>query len=162
MRRTNLLLALVAMGSVGLAHSAQAHKVKDAMCQTVPFTFQVEGLWERTTQATSAPSARWEKAVSPAPPAKSKQGVNVQRATIVIDGGYSPATVSVKARRPVQLTFIRKETSGCGDVLQFPGLGVKRTLKPGEKSVISFTPTKPGTIPFTCGMSMYRGQVVVK
>jgi len=80
----------------------------------------------------------------------------------VIDGGYQPATVTVKAGRPVQLTFFRKEKTGCGDVVQFPTLGVKRTLKTGEKAVVSFTPSKPGTVPFTCGMSMYRGQVVVK
>ena len=79
----------------------------------------------------------------------------------MIDGEYQPATVTVKAGKPVQLTFVLKETSGCGDVLQFPSLGLKRTLKPGQKTVISFTPGKRGAIRFTCGMDMYRGQIIV-
>jgi YHS domain-containing protein len=160
----------------GGLYKTWAQFMRDNRVITVPFTFQVEGLWDKTTAATAAPPDQWEKTAGAALPAKSKQHPSspaphgrglagtrsIQRATIVIDGGYSPATVSVKAKRPVQLTFIRKETSGCGDVVQFPSLSVKRTLKPGEKTVISFTPAKPGTIPFTCGMGMYRGQVVVK
>lgn len=62
----------------------------------------------------------------------------------------------------MELTFLRKEASGCGDVVQFPTLGLTRTLVPGQETVIAFTPRKPGTVPFTCGMSMYRGQVIVK
>jgi plastocyanin len=89
-------------------------------------------------------------------------GKTGQRATIVINGGYSPARINVKAGRPVQLTFIRNEQSGCGEVVQFPTLGLKRTLATGEKTVITFTPKKAGTISFTCGMGMYKGQVVAK
>lgn len=125
---------------------------------TVPFSFQVEELWENTTRARG-PSEEWEKTAAPAKPGRPTV---VQRATVVIDGGYQPAAVRVKAGRPVQLTFVRKEKTGCGDVVQFPTLGVKRTLKTGEKSVVSFTPTKPGTVPFTCGMGMYKGAVLVK
>lgn len=94
--------------------------------------------------------------------AKARVEKGVQHATVVVDGGYSPATVSVKAGQPVELTFLRKEQSGCGDVVQFPTLGLKRALKTGEKTLVTFTPKKAGTIPFTCGMNMYRGQVVVK
>jgi plastocyanin domain-containing protein len=98
----------------------------------------------------------------PALPATSTASGNIQRATVVINGGYTPSTVAVKAGRPVQLTFLRKEQSGCGEVVEFPTLGLKRTLKTGEKAVVAFTPKKAGTIPFTCGMKMYRGQVVAK
>jgi YHS domain-containing protein/plastocyanin len=115
---------------------------------TVPFTFQVADLWETADRGSK-----------PQPGAKRPE---IQRATIVINGQYQPATVTIRAGRPVELTFVRQEASGCGDVVQFPSLGVKRTLKTGEKAVVSFTPSKPGTVPFTCGMSMYRGQVVVK
>ncbi len=85
-----------------------------------------------------------------------------QRTTILIDHGYTPSTVSLKAGRPVLLTLVRKETGGCGDVVDFPSLGIKRTLKAGEKTVVAFTPKKAGTIAFTCGMNMYKGQLVVK
>ena len=80
----------------------------------------------------------------------------------MVDGEYQPANVTVKAGQPVELTFHRKEKSGCGDVVQFPSLHLKRQLKSGEDTVITFTPGKSGSIPFTCRMGMYRGQVEVK
>jgi plastocyanin domain-containing protein len=99
---------------------------------------------------------------SAAAPQKAAPKGAIQRATIVINGGYSPDTITVEAGRPVELTFVRKETSGCGDVVQFPSLGLKRSLKTGQKAVITFTPKKAETVSFTCGMNMYRGQVVVR
>lgn len=85
-----------------------------------------------------------------------------QKATVTINGGYTPRSISVKAGKPVQLTFVRKEKAGCGDVIHFPTLGLKRSLKPGQKTVVQFTPKKAGAIPFTCGMKMYKGQAVAK
>lgn len=122
-----------------------AQFMHDNRVVTVPFTFHVADLWE------SAASV----------PAKTGRQSGVQRATIVIDGEYHPASLSVKAGRPVQLTFVRKEEAGCGDVVQIPSLKLKRTLKPGQKTVVTFTPNKAGTIAFTCGMNMYRGQIVI-
>lgn len=112
---------------------------------TVPFTFLVEDLWGKN--ASAAPK---------------DAGGAAQRATIVIDGGFSPASVAVNAGKPVELTFVRKEKSGCGEVVHFPSLGLKRTLKPGDTTTLSFTPRKSGPIRFTCGMQMYRGQVTVR
>jgi plastocyanin domain-containing protein len=103
-------------------------------------------------------AASWSAKSAPAKPAAAK----AQTATVVIDGGYTPALVTVKAGQPVQLTFIRKEKEGCGEEVQFPTLNLKRTLKPGEKTVVTFTPKKAGDIPFTCGMKMYEGKVVAK
>lgn len=93
-------------------------------------------------------------------PVPAKRGV--QKATVTIDHGYAPSRVVVKAGQPVELTLVRKEASGCGDVVQFPTLGIRRTLKAGEKTVVKFTPKKGQTLAFACGMNMYRGQVVVK
>lgn len=115
-----------------------------------------------TLIAAAMGAALWTVETSSAGPAKAKQAPTLQRTTIVIDHGYEPATVTVKAGQPVELTFLRKEKSGCGEVVQLKDLGLKRTLKPGEKAVVTFTPKKAGTIAFTCGMSMYQGKVVVK
>ncbi len=60
------------------------------------------------------------------------------------------------------MTRQASEESGCGDVVRFPGLGIERTLKTGQKTVVTFTPKKAGTTAFTCGMGMYRGQVVAR
>ena len=101
-------------------------------------------------------------APSPARRAPSGKGAAaVQQATVTINRGYEPSTVRVKAGRPVRLVFVRKEQSGCGNVVQFPGLGIKRTLGSGEKTTVTFTPKKAGTVAFTCGMNMYQGKVVV-
>lgn len=117
---------------------------------TVPFTFLVQDLWAKSTALDRA-----------APKPASIQG-GVQRATVIIDGEYQPGQITVAAGRPVAMTFVRKEQAGCGEIIQFPALGVKRTLKPGDRTVITFTPKKGGLILFTCGMKMYRGHVAVK
>jgi YHS domain-containing protein/plastocyanin len=133
--------------SAGL-YKTWAQFMHDNRVLTVPFTFQVDDIWGTTARAPArAAAARRE---------------TVQRATIVIDGQYKPAAVAVKPGKPVELTFVRKEGTGCGDVLQFPSLRLRRTLKAGEKTVVAFTPKKSGTIAFTCGMGMYRGQVIVR
>lgn len=144
----------------GGLYKTWAQFMRDNRVITVPFSFQVEGLWEKTT-ATRTPSDEWEKTAAAAPTKPGRQA-SVQQATVVIDGGYQPATVRVKVGRAVQITFVRKEKTGCGDVVQFPTLGEKHTLKPGEKAVVSFTPSKPGAVPFTCGMGMYKGAVVAR
>jgi plastocyanin domain-containing protein len=86
----------------------------------------------------------------------------VQKATVTIKGGYSPATLNVTAGRPVEITFIRKSAAGCDGELVIPALKVNKTLKQGEKTVVRFTPKKGQIIAFACGMSMYKGQIVAK
>jgi YHS domain-containing protein len=120
---------------------------------TVPFAFRVEDIW----------GPKGTGAATTSRPGKARQQSGIQRATILIEESeYRPAVVAVKAGRPVELTFIRKDKTGCGEVVQFPSLGLKRSLQPGERAVVTFTPKKAGIIAFTCGMSMYHGQVVVK
>lgn len=110
---------------------------------TVPFTFQVQDLWSAPPQARAGKSGP------------------VQRATVVVDGEYLPARITVKAGQPVALTFHRKETVGCGGVVKIPSLKLKRDLKAGAKTTITFTPTKAGRMAFTCGMGMYQGEILV-
>lgn len=106
--------------------------------------------------------AQDSKPVEAARGADSAKGEAIQKATVVIDGGYSPETITVESGRPVELTFIRKEKRGCGDVVQFPSLGLKRTVESGRKARVTFTPKKAGTVPFTCAMEMYEGKVIVR
>ncbi|MES2460127.1 MAG: cupredoxin domain-containing protein [Armatimonadota bacterium] len=113
---------------------------------TVPFTFRVADLWENEPSPVAAAAS--------AP---------VQKATITVDKGvYLPSSLTLAAGRPVELTFIGGKAMGCGDTLVFPGLGIKRTLVAGGKTVVTFTPKKSGPLRFTCGMNMYQGQLTVK
>lgn len=87
---------------------------------------------------------------------------NTQQATVVVKGGYSPSTVRVKAGQPVQLRFSREETSGCSAEVVIEEFGIRSRLPAFETTEVEFTPERPGTYPFTCGMKMLRGQIVVE
>ena len=81
---------------------------------------------------------------------------------IVVDGGYSPAAVRVKAGQPVRLVFDRRDTGGCSEEVVFPDFGIRRFLPTGVKTAIDITPPKAGRYEFTCGMSMLRGALVAE
>ncbi|MFN7939738.1 MAG: cupredoxin domain-containing protein [Bryobacteraceae bacterium] len=85
-----------------------------------------------------------------------------QEVTINVEGGYTPSEVRVKKGTPVRLIFHRKEKSPCSEELVISEYGIRRFLKPFEKTVVEFTPTKPGAIPFACGMNMLRGSIQVE
>jgi plastocyanin domain-containing protein len=85
-----------------------------------------------------------------------------QEVRITVEGGYSPAVIRVRQGTPVRLVFDRKEKSPCSDEVVISDFGIRRFLKPFEQTVVEFTPAKPGSYGFTCGMSMLRGQIEVE
>lgn len=86
----------------------------------------------------------------------------IQTQHIVVKGGYNPSKIIVHAGEPVRLVFERHETSPCSEELLIPAFGIKRDLAPHAKTTVEFTPTKPGTYEFTCGMNMLRGSITVE
>lgn len=98
-------------------------------------------------------------AVVAAAPAGAGPG-GVAEVTVVVRGGYSPATVRVTAGRPVRLLFDRRETTGCSEEVVFPDFGIRKFLPPFRKTAVELTPPRPGSYEFTCGMSMLRGRLV--
>jgi plastocyanin domain-containing protein len=92
----------------------------------------------------------------------SASGAGPQRTRIVVRGGYSPATVRVRAGRPVRLEFDRQETSGCTEEVVFPEFGIRTYLPAHQTTPIEFTPAEPGRYEFTCGMAMVRGTLIVE
>ncbi|WP_224243067.1 cupredoxin domain-containing protein [Hyalangium gracile] len=102
--------------------------------------------------AAAAPGAKTEAKGSAA---------QVQEVTIRVEGGYNPGQVQVKKGVPVRLRFQRKDNAGCSEELVIPDFGVKKTLPALSETVVEFTPDKTGTFPFTCGMGMLKGQLVV-
>ncbi len=84
-----------------------------------------------------------------------------QEVTVVVQGGYSPAHVRVKAGAPVRLVFDRQETSGCSEEVVIPDFGIRRFLPAHEKTAVELTPERPGSYEFTCGMGMLRGRITV-
>ena len=92
---------------------------------------------------------------------------NHQRLTVVVDGGYSPSQLQLKANLPTEIIFDRRDQGECTDWVifdRFPNQGdkeVKSFLPEGKKTPLHFTPTKVGTYGFACGMGMNRGQLIV-
>lgn len=80
---------------------------------------------------------------------------------ITVDGGYSPAVVQVKKGERLRLVFDRRDTSSCSEEVVIPAFNVRQFLPAGERTVVEVHPTASGRFPFTCGMSMLRGSIIV-
>ncbi len=85
-----------------------------------------------------------------------------QEVTVVVQGGYSPAHVRVSAGTPVRLVFDRQESSGCSEEVVIPDFGIRRFLPAQQRTPVEFTPDRPGSHEFTCGMGMLRGRITVE
>ena len=85
-----------------------------------------------------------------------------QEATILVQGGYNPSTIRVDSGSPVRLLFRREETSPCSEQVVLEAFGRNAHLPEGEVVAVEFMPNEPGEYPFTCGMGMLRGTVVVE
>lgn len=95
-------------------------------------------------------------------PVVAKVVKGVQVATITIDGGYHPGAIQVKKGTPVELTFKGGKNIGCGGTVVFKSLKISKDVTTGKSIAIKFTPKEAGEIPFTCGMGMLKGKVIVK
>jgi plastocyanin domain-containing protein len=84
-----------------------------------------------------------------------------QEITVTVKGGYDPAIVRVHHGVPVRLIFDRQEASSCSDEIVLGEFGLRRSLPAFQKTAVDFTPLRPGTYGFTCGMGMMHGEVVV-
>jgi len=85
-----------------------------------------------------------------------KQIINMD----VISGGYSPNQFNIKKGIPVKWVINGKNVFGCQGYFVVPSLNISKALNEGE-NIIEFTPTETGTIGFSCGMGMYRGQIKI-
>lgn len=84
-----------------------------------------------------------------------------QEINMKLSGGFVPNTFTVNAGQPVKWTITGERVTGCvQDVVQ-RDFGVNVPISNGETKVVTFTPAKPGTYTFTCGMGMVRGTIKV-
>ena len=87
---------------------------------------------------------------------------DVQNATIVVDGGYSPATVVLKKGVPAEVNFEMHDSTACLSHVVFEQLGVNKDLTKQKVTSIKIPTDKKETFNFACGMVMFHGKVVVK
>ncbi|UBF24693.1 cupredoxin domain-containing protein [Kovacikia minuta CCNUW1] len=96
---------------------------------------------------------------------KSRQATaagGIQEVTVTVDGGYEPSQIVVRAGQPVRLNFDRKDPSSCLEAVRFPDFRIAQDLPLNQVTPIEFTPEKPGSYEFTCGMNMFRGMIEVR
>jgi plastocyanin domain-containing protein len=85
-----------------------------------------------------------------------------QEIDVTVKGGYQPASILVKAGQPVRLNFTRREASACSEEVVIPAFGKRAHLPENQTVMVEVKPETPGEYEFTCGMSMYRGKLVVR
>ena len=84
-----------------------------------------------------------------------------QEATVIVDGGYQPATVQARAGAPLRLIFDRRDSSACSERVLFPDAGIDALLPTGERTAVDLPGLSPGRHEFTCGMGMLHGAVEI-
>ena len=85
-----------------------------------------------------------------------------QTVDVLVDGGYSPATIEVRAGQPIRLNFVRQEDTDCSAELLIPDFHIRRELPAFQTTTIELPAAVAGTYPFSCGMGMLKGRLIVK
>ena len=85
-----------------------------------------------------------------------------QNATIVVNGGYSPATVVLKKGVPAEINFDMQDSTACLSHVVFEQLGVNKDLTKQKITTIKIPTDKAATYNYACGMDMFHGKVIVK
>ncbi len=93
--------------------------------------------------------------------AAASQPGGVVDVTVLVDGGYTPATIEVPAGTRVRMTLDRREDNPCSDEIVIPDFGVRQALPAFATTVLEFTATA-GRHEFTCGMGMLHGAIIGK
>ncbi len=80
----------------------------------------------------------------------------------VDESGFSPSSVTLTPGQPHRLVFLRKTDNTCATEVEFPSLGIKKSLPLHTSVTIELPPSAKGTLGFACGMSMKKGTVIVQ
>lgn len=81
---------------------------------------------------------------------------------IIVDGGYKPNTISIPLGKTTTISFSRKDPSSCLEEVVLSGFNIRKFLPLNQKTDITLTPEKTGVFPFSCGMNMFHGKVIVE
>ena len=81
---------------------------------------------------------------------------------IVVEGGYSPDTISITKGKPTKISFTRKDPSSCLEEVVLSDFKVKEYLPLNKKVTIQINPNRVGEFNFSCGMNMHHGKIIVR
>lgn len=74
---------------------------------------------------------------------------------------YVPSSFTIKKGIPVEWRVDGKNAAGCAGVITIPKMGIQEFLAKDKETIVAFTPTQAGTLPFTCSMGMTSGKFIV-
>jgi uncharacterized protein len=77
-----------------------------------------------------------------------------------VDWTFTPTEFRIQKDVPVRWEINGINISGCSNEVAIPKLGISQKIQSGL-NVIEFTPTKAGTLPFSCWMGMINGRFIV-
>lgn len=74
----------------------------------------------------------------------------------------SYAPITLQAGMPVKwiIQMDKADLNGCNNEMIIPKYGIDQKLSAGE-TIVTFTPTQTGTIPYSCWMGMIRSSITV-
>src|SRR3989344_4287841 len=75
---------------------------------------------------------------------------------IVVKGGYTPNTISIKKGKAIKLNFIRKDSSSCLEEVVLSEFKIRKFLPLDIRVAIEIKPKNSGEFPFSCGMNMFH------
>ncbi len=108
--------------------------------------------------ALSACNREPPTAEQPAPATGSAARVAI---TVTADG-FVPSQTRLKVGQPVTLVVTRKVENTCAKDIVIGDFGVNKPLPQDQPVEITFTPTKPGPIHYSCAMGMVSGELVAE
>lgn len=108
--------------------------------------------------AASSAQAKSETPVND-PNVEVKDGYQIVKMT-QDGGGYSPNSFTIQNGIPVKWVINSTEPYSCSASILMPEFQIAKALSKGE-NIIEFTPTKTGTLSFSCNMGMYTGEFTV-
>ncbi len=93
---------------------------------------------------------------------KEEKAVSVKDSVeIVVEGGYTPSTITIPKDKTTRVTFLRKDPTACLEEVVLPDFRIRKTLPLGEGVTVELTPQKAGEFRFACGMNMFSGKIIV-
>ncbi len=81
---------------------------------------------------------------------------------ITVEGGYTPNTISIPKGKTTKINFIRRDPSSCLEEVILSDFKIKKFLPLNKKVTIEVTPQRNGEYPFSCGMNMFHGKIIVQ
>lgn len=80
---------------------------------------------------------------------------------IIVEGGYSPNTISIPTGKKTKISFMRRDPSSCLEEVVLSDFKIKKYLPLNKKVTVEITPQKTGEFNFSCGMNMFHGKIIV-